>query len=228
MEKREKLLQIFDLMLARYSPQNWWPGETRFEMMVGAILTQAASWTNVEMAISNLKREDVLSPSAIRNIEIDELAQLVYPSGYYNAKARKLKALATYIGDRYADNIDLMSKVDTLALRVELLGVHGIGEETADDILLYALGKPTFVIDNYTKRLFYRLGIAPQNGTYAQYKALFTDRLPEDRQLFAEYHALIVAHGKDYCKKKPDCKNCCLLTLCPTGQAQVSKSDLQS
>ena len=219
MEKREKLLEVFELLLARYGPQRWWPGESRFEMMVGAILTQAASWTNVEMAIANLKNQAVLSPSAIRDIEVDELAQLVYPSGYYNAKARRLKALAFYLEQEYGDDIDLMMNVETAILRAELLKVYGIGDETADDILLYALGKPTFIIDNYTKRLFHRLGVAPESGPYILYKDLFAEGLPEETELFAEYHALIVAHGKENCRKKPVCQDCCLRRICPTGLA---------
>jgi endonuclease-3 related protein len=190
--------------------------------MVGAVLTQAAAWTNVRKAISNLMDAGVLSPRAIREIAESDLAQLVYPSGYYNSKARKLKALAAFLGERFDDDFDAMTRQDTDVLRRELLDVYGIGEETADDILLYAAGKPTFVIDNYTRRVFYRLGLAPEAAPYSTYRSLFMDALPADQELFGEYHALVVRHGKDVCKKVPICEGCCLLAVCPTGQARAS------
>ena len=133
-------------MLARYGPQHWWPGDTRFEVMVGAVLTQAAAWTNVEKAIGNLRRANVLSLQGIRDLPEERLAELLYPSGYYNSKARKLKALVEYLSSRFGDDLDAMSRMDGDVLRRELLQVYGIGEETADDILLYAADKPAFVI----------------------------------------------------------------------------------
>ena len=157
MTKGEKLLDIYRRMLERYGPQHWWPGDTRFEIMVGAVLTQAAAWSNVEMAIANLVAANALSPEAIRNLSQEELARLVYPSGYFNSKARKLKALVEYLGQRFDDDLDAMALEDGDVLRAELLEVYGIGEETADDILLYAVGKPAFVVDGYTRRVFYRL-----------------------------------------------------------------------
>ena len=219
MAVRGPLLQVYLLMLDRYGPQHWWPAQSRFEMMVGAVLTQSAAWSNVERAIGNLTAAGALSPSAIRSLGHQELARLVYPSGYYNAKARKLKALADYLGQTYADDLDVMKCADLGTLRVEMLSVYGLGEETVDDILLYGLGKPVFVIDGYTRRVFYRLGLAPEKAPYSAYGALFTDALPEDSDLFGEYHALIVAHGKDVCRRKPLCRGCCLLEICPTGQA---------
>lgn len=215
----DTLTTVYDVLLNRYGPQHWWPGDSPFEMMVGAVLTQAASWTNVEKAIANLKEADALSPRAIRELEQDDLARLVYPSGYYNAKARKLKALAEFIGSKFADDITSMASVDTGVLRAQLLGVHGIGEETADDILLYPLDKPAFVIDEYARRLLSRLGIAPEAGPYKLYRSTFTDNLPEDTKMFAEYHALIVRHGMENCQKSPVCGGCCLLEICPTGQS---------
>ena len=184
---RESLLAVYERMLARYGPQGWWPGGPGFEMMVGAVLTQAASWVNVESAIANLRSAGALTPRAIRAIQQDELAGLVYPSGYYNAKARKLKALAEYIGERFADDIEAMAREDADTLRDELLEVFGIGEETADDILLYAAGKPSFVVDTYTRRLFWRLGLAPAMGSYSEYRAPFMEYLPRDPGLFGEY-----------------------------------------
>jgi endonuclease-3 related protein len=218
-----RLLEIYRRMMDRYGPQHWWPAETRFEVMVGAVLTQASAWGNVEKAIANLKSAGVMSPQALRALSDQELAGLVYPSGYYNAKARKLKALAEYLGARFDDDIDSMARVGASPLRAELLGVHGIGEETADDILLYAVGVPVFVVDSYTRRVLFRLGLAPEKGPYALYQALFTRHLRPDTGLFGEYHALIDRHAKDVCKKRPLCQGCCLLEICPTGMAIVSR-----
>ncbi len=212
---------VYERLLDAYGPQSWWPAEGLFEVMVGAILTQSAAWSNVEKAIARLKAASKLSPSAIRGTPAEELASLIYSSGYYNAKARKLKALAAYLGERFGDDIDAMRSCDTQSLRAELLAVHGIGNETADDILLYALDKPVFVIDAYTRRLLSRLGVADEKEPYAQHQKLFMDELPTDAAMFAEYHALIVTHAKVSCRKSPECEGCALLDLCPTGQAQT-------
>ena len=219
------LLHVYERLLSAYGPQRWWPGDSAFEVMVGAILTQAASWGNVEKAIDSLKAADALSPRAIREKPEGELAQLIYSAGYYNAKARKLKALAQYLGQEYADDIDAMADREMVTLREELLEVHGIGEETADDILLYALGKPAFVVDEYTRRTFIRLGLAPERGRYSDHQALFTTSLSPDPELYSEYHALIVWHGKSVCKKRPLCRGCCLLEICPAGQENVRSTD---
>ena len=212
---------VYERLLDAYGPQHWWPSDGRFEVMVGAILTQSAAWSNVEKAIDKLKDASKLSPSAIRETPVDELADLVYSSGYYNAKARKLQALASYLGDRFDDDIDAMRSHDTQTLRAELLAVHGIGHETADDILLYALDKPVFVVDTYTRRLLHRLGVADEKQPYALHQQLFMDQLTHDAEMFSEYHALIVTHAKGPCRKKPECGSCVLLDLCPTGQAQT-------
>ena len=219
------LRDIYRRLLDHYGLQHWWPGDTPFEVMVGAVLTQAASWSNVEKAITSLKAANALSPSAIRNLRQDDLAQLIYSAGYYNAKARKLKALVDYLGQRFDDDLEAMAREPADFLRQDLLGVHGIGEETADDILLYALGMPAFVIDTYTRRVFFRLGLAPENGPYYGYRDLFTGHLSPDPALFAEYHALIVRHGKDVCKKTPLCEQCCLLAICPTGRKTMEPAD---
>ena len=205
-------------MLAHYGEQHWWPADTPFEMMVGAVLTQATSWTNVEIAIVRLKDADALSPAAIRGMDTETLASLIYSSGFYNAKAQRLKALVQYLGTAYADDIEAMRLEDGTKLRRELLGVKGIGEETADAILLYALGKPSFVIDAYTRRLISRLGIAPNSEAHSAYQKLFSDNLPQDTAMFAEYHALIVQHCKEACRKTPVCEGCCLRSVCPTGR----------
>ena len=213
---------VYRRLFEAYGPQDWWPAEGRFEVMVGAILTQSAAWSNVEKAIDRLKAASKLSPAAIRETPADELASLVYSSGYYNAKARKLKALAAYLGERFDDDIDAMRSCDTQSLRAELLAVHGIGHETADDILLYALDKPVFVVDAYTRRLLGRLGVADEKQPYAQHQELFMAALPADSEMFAEYHALIVTHAKVSCRKSPACRGCALLDICPTGQAQTA------
>ena len=214
---RKRLSDVYGRLLGHYGPQGWWPGDTWFEMMVGAVLTQAAAWGNVEKAIANLKEAGAMSPAAIRDLHEERLAQLVYPSGYYNAKARKLKALAEFLGTRFDDDIESMRLKDAWELRAELLGVHGIGEETADDILLYAVSQPVFVVDAYTKRVFYRLELAPETGPYARYQALFMDNLPADAAMMGEFHALIDHHASRVCRPEPSCGGCCLFDVCPTG-----------
>ena len=210
--------RIYERLLQEYGPQHWWPADTPFEVMVGAVLTQAASWSNVERAIANLREASLLSPAALRRVPQEELAILLRPSGYFNAKARKLKALVDYLGDRFDDDLGRMSEQDVASLREDLLSVHGIGEETADDIILYAVGRPSFVIDAYTRKVFSRLGLSPEKGSYATYQRLFEDALPRDPVLYGEYHALIVRHGKYVCKKRPLCQDCCLREVCPTGE----------
>ena len=217
---RDRLTDIYDRLLERYGPRDWWPAESRFEVMVGAVLVQNTAWSNAAKAIQALSQAGLLSPRGLRSAGEAEIAQLVYSSGYYNMKARKLKALVEWLGER-DDDIEALMTEDPVALRNELLAIHGIGEETADDILLYALDMPVFVIDLYTKRLLFRLGLAPEKGPYSLYQQLFTDRLPPDVPLFNEYHALIVTHAANVCKKVPACEECCLLELCPTGNARV-------
>ncbi len=225
---REQLLNIYHLMLERYGPQHWWPGETPFEVMVGAILTQSAAWVNVEKAINNLKAARALSPAAIRRLPQDELAHLIHSSGYFNAKAYKLKAMVEWLGKNFDDGPDRMSAWEIAELRKSLLAVHGIGEETADSIILYAAYKPIFVIDAYTRRVLGRLGLCPlsrksmekHGHSYATFQTLFMDNLPLDTSMFNEYHALFVRHGKETCRKKPLCLHCCLRSICPYSAAQ--------
>jgi endonuclease III related protein len=210
----KKILNIYCLLLQRYGPQHWWPGDSPFEVMVGAILTQSAAWQNVEKAINNLKTAGVMSPSSLREMPAGELAQLIHPTGYYNAKALKLQALVRWLGEAYGDDLEKMFALDTDKLRGQLLEVHGIGPETADSILLYAGNKPVFVIDAYTRRIIGRLGLLPETGSYEDFQAFFTNNLPQDAGLFNEYHALLVRHGKEACKKQPVCANCCLKGIC--------------
>jgi len=181
--------------------------------MVGAILTQSAAWSNVDKAIVNLKTADALLPEAIRRLPLSELALIIRPCGYFNAKAVKLKALVGWFGS-HDDDIKNLHAVDTDSLRRELLAVHGIGQETADSILLYAAGKPVFVIDAYTRRIISRLGMSPQKDSYNDYQRLFTANLEADAALFNEYHALLVKLAKEACRKKPLCKQCCLNDIC--------------
>jgi len=182
--------------------------------MVGAILTQSVGWLNVEKAIANLKSAKALSPQALRHFSLPELATLIRPCIYYNAKARKLKSLAHWLGEYYSDNLNKLFANSTGQLRQQLLSVWGIGEETADSIILYAANKPIFVIDAYTRRIIDRIGLAPDNNSYTAYQALFMDNLPADARLFNEYHALLVRLGKDVCRSRPLCQRCCLQSIC--------------
>jgi endonuclease-3 related protein len=208
------LTEIYRLLFARYGPQHWWPADTTFEVIVGAILTQSAAWGNVEKAISNLKQAEALTPVSLRQLPIDELAKLIYPSGYYKAKALKLKKFVERLEEAYQDSLDKLFSLDIHQLRNELLSIHGIGPETADSIILYDAHEPIFVIDAYTRRIISRLGLSPQQDNYAAFQRLFMDNLPADEKLFNEYHALFVRHGKEACKKTPLCDHCCLKGLC--------------
>jgi endonuclease III related protein len=212
---KQRLLDIYGKLLTLHGPQHWWPAEDPFEVMIGAILTQSTAWTNVENGISSLKKATVLSPQALRRLEETELAGLIHSCGYYNAKAKKLKEYVGWFGRRFQDSLDTMCSVDLPELRAELLEVFGIGEETADSILLYACRKPVFVIDAYTRRIVDCLGMQPGGSQYLDYQALFMDNLPRDERLYNEYHALLVAHGKETCRKyKPQCEWCCLKHIC--------------
>ena len=209
------LSDIYDRLLQHYCPQHWWPADSPFEVMVGAVLVQSTAWRNVEHAIENLKASDSLHPAAIRSMSLDRLELLIRPSGFFRVKARRLRALCDFLGERYSDSIKLMAERSTCDLRRELLAVYGIGEETADDILLYAFHRPVFVIDAFTRRIFHRLGWCGPESSYGNLQQMFHDGLPEDSALFNEYHALIVRHGNTTCRKRPDCAGCPLLSDCP-------------
>jgi len=219
---RQTLLAVYDRLRACYGPQHWWPAGTPFEVIVGAILTQSVAWANVEKSIASLREADLLSPRALREVPPDELAKLIKPCGYYNVKARKLQAFAIWLGEHFDDSLDRLFAQDVAELRRQLLAVYGIGEETADSIILYAGGKPVFVIDAYTRRILTRLGLEPHSESYAGYQALFTENLPQDAVLFNEYHALLVALGKDACRRQPRCGRCCLREICANGLEQDS------
>ncbi|MDD5191107.1 MAG: endonuclease III domain-containing protein [Dehalococcoidales bacterium] len=217
--KNNQLLTVYNRLFKQYGAQHWWPAETSFEMMVGAILTQSAAWQNVEKAMHNLKTAGALSPDRLRALPVEEIAKSIRPSGYYNAKAKKLQALVTWLAEACGDDIPRLAESNNKSLRGNLLNVHGVGPETADAILLYAIGKPTFVIDAYTRRIFSRLNIKPEKDTYEAWQKLFLDNLPEDTRLYNEYHALLVAHGKNHCRTKPLCIDCCLFDFCVHGHA---------
>ncbi len=209
-----KLLEIYRRLHAAYGPQRWWPGDSPFEIVVGAILTQSAAWVNVEKALQNLRAAGVLSPEGLLRVGLDELARLIYPAGYYNAKARKLKAFGEMLFDRHGGELGTLFALPVPQLRQELLATHGVGQETADAVILYAAGKPVFVIDAYTRRVFSRLGLAPARDSYASWGAIFSEALPPNVQLFNEYHALIDRHAKTVCHKVPLCDQCCLREIC--------------
>ena len=207
------LLNIYHILMKHYGPQHWWPADEPFEVMVGAILTQSCAWLNVEKAISNLKKSQVMSPQALRDIDATGLARLIHSCGYHNVKARKLKAMARWL-QSHNDNFEKLGALDIDNLRRELLSVYGIGEETADSIILYAVGKPVFVIDAYTRRIMERVGLAPEKDNYGNYQNLFMANLPHDEALFNEYHALLVRLAKDVCRKEPLCDECPLAGMC--------------
>ncbi|MCX5695933.1 MAG: endonuclease III domain-containing protein [Candidatus Omnitrophica bacterium] len=206
---RNRLGLIYSKLHSHFGPQHWWPAESPFEVMVGAILTQNTSWQNVEKAIANLKKHQVLNPRKIYNLPQAKLARLIRSTGYYNLKARRLKEFLKFFINEYAASVKKISQAKSGSLRKELLMVKGIGPETADSILLYALNKPVFVIDAYTKRIFSRHKLLPPDCAYPQAQGLFMSGLKKDARLFNEYHALLVALAKAYCRKsKPKCSVC--------------------
>ncbi|MDP2906207.1 MAG: endonuclease III domain-containing protein [Candidatus Omnitrophota bacterium] len=203
------LKKIYDKLHAGLGPQHWWPGETPFEVMVGAILTQNTNWGNVEKAIVNLKKSGLLKPERLFKLPHNRLARLIKPAGYYNVKARRLKNFLRFLIGTYGGDIRKMAGRNTDVLRGELLAVNGIGRETADSILLYALNKPVFVVDAYTKRILARHKISAADADYDLVQQIFTRNLKKDVKLFNEYHALIVRVGKEFCRKiKPRCRIC--------------------
>lgn len=206
---KEKLQSIYTRLFDSFGPQHWWPGETPFEIAVGAVLTQNTNWGNVEKAIINLKEANALCPVAMDRMSEPRLAELIRPSGYYNVKAVRLKALISFLMRNYQGNIERMKNGDAQILREKLLGINGIGQETADSILLYAVGKPVFVIDAYTKRMLSRHGILSEDSAYEDFQRLFHTHMQPDTELYNEYHALIVRTGKIFCRpNNPLCDSC--------------------
>ena len=216
--QQERLLEVYHRLYASYGPQHWWPGESKLEVVLGAILTQAAAWPNAERALASLKDAACFSPESLRDIPEGELAALIRPCGYFNTKAKKLKAFIHHLWQHHGGDLESMLSVERSQLRQELLTIYGIGEETADDIVLYGAEQPWFVIDAYTRRILGRLGMAPESDSHASYQQLFHNELPREAGLFNEYHALLDRHAKEACRKEPRCAGCCLLEICPTGQ----------
>ena len=212
------LREVYQRMFDALGPQHWWPGQSPFEVMVGAVLVQNTNWQNVEKAIDNLREADLLEPHALYEVPQEELEELIRPSGYFHIKARRLHNLLEFFVDRYDGSLEAMFGTDLPSLRRGLLTVGGIGPETADSILLYAGGLPVFVVDTYTHRVLARHGWIGFDADYQMIQDYFQSSLPEDTALYNEYHALLVRVGKEYCRKKsPRCTRCPLRELLPAG-----------
>lgn len=208
MKKGDVLFNIYDLLNSYFGDLNWWPGETPFEITVGAILTQNTNWKNVERAIENLKRNGLLNPIGLLGAGEERLAELIRPSGYYHIKVKRIKNFIRFLFKEYDGELEKMFREELFALRGKLLGVNGIGEETADSILLYAGGKPVFVVDAYTRRILIRHNLISEKARYGDVQSFLMDNLPIEARLFNQYHALLVNAGKRFCKKIPLCEEC--------------------
>jgi endonuclease-3 related protein len=212
---KDLLKSTYSQLLSRFGNRNWWPADTRDEIIIGAILTQNVSWRNVTIAIDNLKSEDLLNLESIHEAAISAIAPLIKPTRFYNVKARRLKNFTDYMFGKYSGNLDAMFNQSHVALREELLGVKGLGAETVDSILLYAGGKLTFVVDAYTMRILPRLGIGNDKWKYSDYQKMFMDNIKPDLELYKDYHAQIVHLGHLICKgNNPICEECPLSITC--------------
>src|SRR5882762_3831491 len=215
-ESPPALRTYYDALFAAHGPQHWWPGRTAFEVIVGAILTQNTSWSNVEIARRNLRRATLLAPGAIGRASLPRLAKFIRSSGYFRQKAKKLKCFVRFLRSEYEGSLNRMFRSPTEVLREKLLTVHGIGPETADAILLYAGKHPAFVVDAYTRRMLERHGLTAPTQGYEEIRQLFERSLPSDVPLYNEFHALIVRNGKEYCRtSNPRCSECPLHSLLP-------------
>ena len=204
-------MSLYRALLAHFGPQRWWPARTKFEVIVGAILTQNTNWQHVEKAIRNLRGEKLLCAERLRLLwknDRERLAELIRPSGYFNVKSERIGSFLDWLFREHGGSLRRMAGSDTATLRGQLLSVKGIGRETADSILLYAFGRPVFVIDAYTRRILTRHGLAAGDEDYDDLRALFEDNLPKRADLFNEYHALIVMAGKHHCGTKARCDGC--------------------
>jgi len=212
------LIQAYERLHDFFGPQHWWPGESPFEIIVGAVLVQNTAWRNVERAIANLREAGLIEPRALYALPAEELAELIRPAGYYQVKARRLRNLLKFVVEEYDGSLEAMFRTDLPALREQLLAIHGIGPETADAILLYAGGLPTFVVDTYAHRILARHGWIGYGADYHEIKDYFESNLPADATLYNEYHALLVRVGKEYCRRTaPRCDNCPLECMLPPG-----------
>jgi endonuclease III related protein len=205
---KNKLRGIYSKLYTCFGPQHWWPGDTAFEVAVGAVLTQNTNWGNVEKAIGNLKSAGAMHAPVLYEMPVGKLAGLIRPAGYFNIKAKRLKNFIDLLSDTYGGSMKRMAKEEMSAIRGTLLGVNGIGPETADSIVLYALEKPVFVIDAYTKRVLSRHNIMDHDEPYEAFQDLFHSHLERDVRLFNEYHALLVRVAKEHCRTKPICSGC--------------------
>jgi len=209
------LMEIYSTLLHYFGPRDWWPADSRLEIIVGAILTQAVSWKNVEKAIANLKGAEVLDIELLHRIDENELAELIKPALYHRQKAKKVKAMIDFIYREYQADLDSMKSDDLQTLRLKLLSVWGVGPETADSILLYACEKKIFVVDAYTSRIFSRIGLLDGKSGYDEVQSFMQTYLPPQLDIYNEYHALIVALGAGYCRKtNPLCKKCPIMSYC--------------
>ena len=216
---REKIPAFYDALFKAYGPQHWWPAETPLEVVVGAILTQNTNWKNVERAIANLKREGLLDVDALAKVDPERLAEAIRPAGYFRIKAGRLKNFSRMLEDRFGGDLDALFALRTQTLRETVLAVKGIGPETADSIVLYAAGKPVFVVDAYTGRILRRHGMIDRDATYEDIQQLMRSALPDNVERFKEYHALLVAAGKRHCKKRAaECAACPLREFLEEGQ----------
>lgn len=218
--KSNDLMKLYTRLSNTYGQQNWWPAKYggNFEIICGAILSQNTNWNNVLKALGNLRREDLWDFESIYDVDINVLARTIRPSGYFNIKAKKLKIFSTTVIETFNGDLGQMFDRPLNDLRELLLSIWGIGDETADDIIVYVAKKPSFIVDNYTIRLITRLGWYVSGARkYGDYKIFFENSLPRDVQLYNEFHALIDNHGSNVCKKIPVCKNCCLSDICATG-----------
>lgn len=214
--RSSSLNRLYKILLECHGKQYWWPGDNEFEISIGAILTQNVSWKNVEIAIKNLKEKSLLSPESLYSRKEEEIAPLIKSTGYFNQKAKKIKNFLEWF-KMYNFSFESLKDIELETLRSRLLLVNGIGQETADSILLYALSKKIFVIDAYTRRIFTRIGILPSNKTYQEIQDIFHRTFNGEVQDYNEYHALIVKHGKDVCKKRPICNECCISNYCASN-----------
>jgi len=217
-------MEVYELLHARYGDQNWWPAESPFEMMVGAILTQSTRWESVEDAIQNLKNANLLNPESMLSANSEQLEKLIRPSGFFRQKSQRLIELSNFLLAH--DGTRGLKRWATQCLRARLLEVHGVGPETADSILLYALDKPVFVVDAYTKRIFSRIGMFEATMDYDDVQNFFFQRMPNSLHLFQEFHALIVEHAKQHCTTKPQCDGCPLFDICLTASETDRLSNL--
>lgn len=223
----ERLLSIFHILLEHFGQRHWWPGDTPLEISIGAILTQNCAWRNVEKAIDSLKSKGLLEIGALHAVDISDLAQTIRSSGFYNVKSKRLKAFINVVVDEFNGSFEILKRYETEQLRTRLLAITGIGPETADSILLYALEKPVFVIDAYTRRFLANHGLRDihRHTSYQELQQFFMDHLPKETYLYNEFHALIVRLCQSYCRKIPRCRQCplgghellCSHPVVPTG-----------